>query len=909
MRQAFITVLVALALLVGNMAALAYSQLSDMELVAESDSLALYVDMSTTEIALVDKRSGNVWYSNPVGDRADAVRHQISISYYSPDGMLRTLENYKDSVALGQFSIERLDNGVRIYYVLGKKWNDNQYIPQLIPGDMFESDILSRIEKASDEKLILERFIPISLQKAPPDIVRTKVEVDKKALFGDYVLVSPAIKNLDDREKMIWDLLGMLRTNRLDIEVIEDVTAEDLAFLIDNEVYMAQSMPAFVQRNVVAALKGAGYTPEKAQEAHLATGLDPYQPNIEVFEIPIEYSIDGDEFIARIPVGEIVYPVYEGEMVFNYQYTSFTIKDPKMPIASLRLLEYFGAGNAANSGYIFVPDGSGALIDFRDAEAAGAAYISKVYGVDQSIEPIISKPLNATQTYLPVFGLVKDGSAIFGIVESGDALTSIRAAIASTSNKYHRVLAELTPAPVTQVKLFSTTSKGFYPVLDKVTKYQARMYQGDFTVRYSFLSGDDANYVGMAKRYREYLIEHSGLQRVQAGSDIPLYIELIGAVGLDRPFLGFQTEVSEPLTTFAEALSIVQELSARGITDLNLRYSGWLRKGLVHAYPDGVYLEKALGSKRDLDALNQAVESINGRLFPSVGFLEVQSDSLLDGFSARRDAARYLSNELVRTFDYDMVSGVGVQKGYLLSPSRLADLVERFMSDYVTLGIGSIALDQIGEAVYSHFSDEVERLVDRQQSRNKVAAVVKRIREDYGLEIAVDGANAYVLPYVDHILNMPVTSNDLYITTKAVPFYQIVVHGFVSYSGGPINLSSNHRWNMLKTIETGGYPYYVLCYRDSTILKDTPYHYLYSIGYEQWKGEMVEFYERANEVLAGLQDQAITYHAEVAPNVFATGFENGARVVVNYRSEPAVIDGVTIPAQDFILVAEDESHE
>ena len=39
--------------------------------------------------------------------------------------------------------------------------------------------------------------------------------------------------------------------------------------------------------------------------------------------------------------------------------------------------------------------------------------------------------------------------------------------------------------------------------------YQARPYQGDFVIRYAFLSGEDANYMGMANYYRSYLIENT----------------------------------------------------------------------------------------------------------------------------------------------------------------------------------------------------------------------------------------------------------------------------------------------------------------------------------------------------------------------------------------------------------------
>ena len=48
--------------------------------------------------------------------------------------------------------------------------------------------------------------------------------------------------------------------------------------------------------------------------------------------------------------------------------------------------------------------------------------------------------------------------------------------------------------------------------------------------------------------------------------------------------------------------------------------------------------------------------------------------------------------------------------------------------------------------------------------------------------ILADQANAYALPYADHIINVPLSSSKFDIFDAEIPFYQIVMHGVVPYS-------------------------------------------------------------------------------------------------------------------------------
>ena len=67
------------------------------------------------------------------------------------------------------------------------------------------------------------------------------------------------------------------------------------------------------------------------------------------FEIPVEYKIDEDCFVVTVIIPEIK-----------------ETKDYK--ITAINVLPMFGAGNSTENGYIFVPDGCGALVQFNNGK-------------------------------------------------------------------------------------------------------------------------------------------------------------------------------------------------------------------------------------------------------------------------------------------------------------------------------------------------------------------------------------------------------------------------------------------------------------------------------------------------------------------------------------------------------------
>lgn len=904
------------------------AHLDNFEFVVGNDHLNLYINPITTEIAVEELETKDVWFTNPQarhttsGLALDRLSSQFTI-VHDPDGVQK--QNHRYSVAYEQFAISLIENGVRVDYTIVEEWKSEHYVPNMISKGRMDELIISAIEDERDKDELLDIYNLIML--APlGDHERLDIRgLDQERVFGEYDLVvlnedyqerevqlqqlklelenenadkadlENQISRLEgqlaaEKEKIIWRLLNTIVSQRLDVEKTDFITHDDVAQLIDTPTYLMEQVPIFILGDIQDTVIETNYTPIDAGEDHLMNNLDPALPNLEVFSVPIEYILDGPNLLVRIPANEIEYPIDVEDRIGD-KHTFHLLK--------ISVLEYFTAADAEQNGYIFVPDGSGALIHLNNERLFANSYNKPVYGRDNALDLLEEKQSYSEIIRLPVFGIKTDDQAIFAIIEEGASLASIRADISGRIDNYNRIYAEFTTLPSGEVSydLGDEVGDGRIPV------YQARMYQGDFVIRYAFLTGDDANYVGMANYYRDYLINKYQLACINNQENIPFYLELVGAIDKREPVLGIARDVIHPLTNLEQTREIIQNLTDYGIDNIHVKYSGWLSGGINHNYPTSASVEQALGSAEDFYELIDYINHKEYELYPSVGFINVYRNSLFNSFNPRRDGARLLNNLTAKVYKYhlDTFELNNRQFYYVLSPNCLDSLVNDFLSDYQKFGLKNISLFDMACQVDSDFDEHVEAVIDREQALGIIEKQFQKMKSE-NMRIMVDYGNAYSIPYTDSIINIPTQSSRLRITNEDIPFYQIVIHGLIDYAGQPINLLSNSRAALLKLLETGGYPYFIGSYQPSYEVKNTDFEHLYALYYGDWIDLADEIYHIANEVLKDVMDQQIVDHKIVANNVYQTTYENGKSIIVNYNKHPVNVEGKAVDAEYFVVL-------
>lgn len=884
------------------------------QLMAEDRGLALYLDPETTEIAVLDRESGALWFSNPQdiateekiarGAPRDQLGSQVIITYYTPDGRISYMNSLADSVRYGQASVSEVPGGVQVVYEFGQKWTEESYLPIMISQERFDELILKHIENAADRKLFLDNYMLVSLELTG-DVDKPSVyRFDQDRVFGDYnlVLLTRQLTLDRDRIALIENLVDQIVEHRHDYSSRSDITRDDVSQLINTPTYvLSRKARQWDIEDMITLLKSIGYTPEDAQQDHLANHIDPPYPNPTTFVVGVEYRLDNGSLVVRIPVDQVTYPMDVPVNPLDPNSGTMTA-----PIHAINVLPYFGAANMKENGYIFIPDGCGALINHNNGKLSASPYRKSVYGRDDARESQGYRSGDVEQIYLPVFGLMKNGEAFITVIERGEALAEIVADIAGRTNSYNTVSADFVVIPkgVTTLQGEPPSLISWQIVQNTLNVYQSRIYDGDITLRYMFLSDEEADYVGMAQRYRDYLLEKRMMEPVAYQSDVPFFLDIIGGVPVTKPILGVPREIIEPLTTYSQAESLVDMLSQSGIANLRIRYRGWMDGGMNPAFPRGVALEAMLGSKRDFEEFLNGAQRHGSLLFLDVDFLTIGRNSLLDGLVPFRDAARSLNRRPATAFSrYNPATLVaeGDSEEFLVSPGRLSEVIDNFLLDYQNYAVGGISLTEMGWRLYSDFWEDPDKLIHRVKAQTIMTELLHEV-SGRSCSVMLDGANAYVLPYANSIVDVPLSSSAYKVIDCDVPFLQIVLHGFVEYAGEPLNLVDDYRRAVLRMVEFGASPRFAWTASESSALKGTDFDHLYSVAYTDWFDTALHLYERLNSDLSSVFHQPIVYHGQLSPYVFITEYSDGTAVVVNYRNESVEVDGVIVGGMDFAVL-------
>ncbi len=882
------------------------AQIEEFDLITENQYLALFMKPTTTEIAVLDKRSGQVWYSNPP-DRDDAetlargttktaLGAQLIINYFDPMDNRQIRDNFNHSIQYNQFTISPLTNGVRIDYLIGEQVEQQSILPAIIGEEKF-NELFEQMD-SMEQWLVSDYYALVTLTES-------KRGRNEKGVIAGYEVNYPDEEMDVDEQGILGEVLvEHFIKYKIGIKEKAQLKKEDMEPLVGARFYMLKQreidMLAWDIEDMIAIFGRLGFDQYAISEENVKHGLDPIQGSVEVFSIPLEYYLEGENLVVRVPASEIKYPVNVLDE-FGRRTT--------YPLVSVEVLPFFGAAGVNDEGYMLVPDGSGALIRLNNGKVTANPYEQTIYGRDLGLTQATVIPPAAKEAHLPVYGMKRNDQAYLAIIEEGDATARINADISGRKYSYNAVWPRFILINQDRASLQGQTPEAWGATIQwrvqrkTINTYQSQMYAGDLKIRFAFLANDQADYSGMARYYRKYLVEKHKLTRVYAGKGIPFFLELVGAIHDYQPVMGVRTEVIVPLTTFEQVKRIIFDFGREGIEQerFKLTYTGWLQRGVHHTFTNKMLPEGALGGDKGFDSLVKFMKDRQIDFFPAVDFINVYNDQMLDGFQARRDALRYMDGKYAQpkleSNYFDAVTGrAKIGPAYILSALRFQAVTDRFLLDFNKRELGGIYLQNIGNQLNSDFTKR-----NREKTRDWVRDIIVTQTKKFNAQakVQVSGGNAYLLPYIDSIKNIPMTSSGYNIVDQDIPFYQMVVHGYIPFTGEPINFAADYRNEILKLLETGGYPYYLGYYSSASVLKETCFDRLYTGSYHDWLEEAVLVYHRLNNELAALQSMEIVKHEQLAKGVFATTYENGTVFIVNYNDEPVRIGGRVIEGKGY----------
>ena len=806
---------------------------SSQDIVLENDKLKLVMDPETTQFTVTQKSSGAVWYSNPQDADSDPIalkpdienlKSTLLLTYSNLNGVDTLYNNYKYSIASKIYNIEASEDSIKVLYSIGE------------------------VEK--------EYIVPLAIEEERMEELLSAMTTGNASMVGDYYKKYD-INNLGQKD------------NKEELLAQYPALAEKVLYVLRDNV------KDNLKKKFEQYFEEAGYTVEEYAAEKELYGFD-NSSDKPVFNVTMEYRLEGDDLIVTVPLSEIEYK-------------------ENAPIVSMTILPYFGAGSTQEDGYMLVPEGGGSIIRFNNGKLAQNSYYSDIYGWDmaQGRDYVVHE----TRAYYGAYGISKADASVLCILEDGAPYASVAADISGRTNSYNYVNANFSILHREQCDVAEMYNGEMF-------MYEQEIPDENLVERFRFVDSDD--YVDMANAYHDYLGTKFGDEFSKSTDEsVPVAVEIVGAVDKMEQVLG--VPVSEPLklTSYQEAQEILADLQENGVSNLSVKLSGWMNHGVQQRMLSDVKLISDLGSKKDLKNLLSYAKENNVNIYLDGVTNYAYDSNLLNGFSVFSDTARLVNKEKVELLEYDPVY-YGEQDWkdyyYLLKPSEISKMIDNLGDAAGKYGAYGVSFRDIGYQLSADYNQKA--LVTRQTALNMQLESVEQMKDD-GLGIMVNMGNDYMLGAADFITNMDLNGSVYTIIDETVPFYQIAIHGYVDYAGKALNLSGDCQEELLKSAEYGAGLYFTFADAETTVLQNTYYTQYFGANYDSWKERMMEIYSRYNEELGDIYAERIVDHEILEDGVARTTYENGTNVYVNYNvTDYRTNDGIVIPARDYLVTHE-----
>ena len=552
-------------------------------------------------------------------------------------------------------------------------------------------------------------------------------------------------------------------------------------------------------------------------------------------------------------------------------------------IANIALMPCFAAARTDKNGYLFIPDGPGALVMFNNnAPKEERIYSYSLYGQEsQNLDNLLKRDeQDIKNMMLPVFGIRNQKTGMLAAVTSGGENATLNIV------PYGYQCQGLARAYFTFMYLYSETLTVNGKEIEQIMDNQEL---GDRSVKYFLMDENKCDYSDMAQCYRSYLIDTDGLgDKIKDKKNITLDLFM----GVTKN--GLFRESFVDMTSFNDAKNIVSDLKNKGIDNLSVTVLGWTKGGFTEL-PTSSKVSPKLGGKKKMKDLLEWLNKNGVTAYVYNDFFEADAESKTANL--RTDVIRDYVGNLIT----DSKQTTAVMNPYLTFDSKINAARKSGIYKYA-----KFSLARAGQWLWNNF--DKDRLCTRTQTKEKIVSVLKNTyKEDGGLQVY--GGNKYVLPYADSIKELPDTASNYSYETYSVPFYQMVVNGYVNYTSIAGNMTYDANYQKLKWIEYGCTPYYIITQKNAIDLVDSNYDKLFSSEYSVWGDIIEETYKEFTGKLKFTGNETIVKHTIVNDDVRIVEYSNSDKIYLNYSKNAVKVEGRTVPAGDYLAVTSKESGE
>lgn len=795
------------------------------KLVAETDTKQLYLNTDTLDVTVIDKSTGNKWTTKVENATAAKDKSIMNIMYINSDGTLKEWNAYENIIETSQFSINAIDNGVRLSLFFESSTKSvNQMMPEIITQDDMDMRFYTPIDAA-----LAEGKIDDSTASLFKSVLALSYKYDN--VVGGYKLSAGTSPNAMKQLYLLVDLVD--------------------------------------------------YDIDKLREDNDKFGKSTTIPDVPSFMILLDIALDGDDLVVNIPTYECI----TGDDLFELQL--------------IDVMSTFGhvSANDASHGYMFVPDGAGALIEINSYNSRLPQYAREVYDNDYYNQMYNMSSYKETLS-MPVFGVYSGQSetptqGLMGIIESGAELAEITAMVGTTDAASggvpeNKIYSSVNVTQFSRVKLY-----GPYSTNDTRYLVTTGPIELDYTIRYKFF-GEGATYYDMAETYREYLVEQNNIE-LSHSTEAKIYLEILSALTVPKHIFGVPFDDIVSMTTYEQAVDIIDEL---GDMSLVINYDGAFNGGAnteLMLEPD---LVSQNGSASELEKLIQSAESKGHEFFIGTNLTTIKNTAY--PFSASVHGLNYYDSEPALIYDYDLRTGVFTEDctpRYILNPIYFESVVQNFIDG--TSGYNNVAIKDVGYTYYASYNED--DILTTIEANRMINEGLQNLQDNK--VVLLENPNMSRAIYADYATDISRESSNLSTFYTNVPFRQLVLNGIAEYTTLDVNMSGDDlEYFLLQAVETGSYPKFTVSAEKEDILTDSDFRYYLNVEFDTVKSDIFAISELYTSAFAEIGTTEITNHRVLQKNVYETTYATGVKVITNYNTNNVFVQGVLVGANDFKIV-------
>ncbi len=629
--------------------------------------------------------------------------------------------------------------------------------------------------------------------------------------------------------------------------------AEDLG-----QLRVLKTSPSTIEKkNILKYLEGAGFTMEDREAQLEAVGYVDQEGVTNYYTVSMVYTLKDGRLVVDVPTEDI-------------KTTGGVI------IQGITVLPHWNTLDGMKTSEMLLPDGSGAIVKLGETAASGTSvYQEKFYGRDYAQ----SQKTNTSEKkslYFPMYGLSNKDGSMYATATGADATAymTVNPCTSATAPGYGGFYFQLVDTEQVRMSAEDTNTVTTYAneaVLDPI--------QMDFT----FLPKTATSWVDIATSYKARLMEEGKLPKAATVDKMPVSVEFLGAIDDIKTVVGVPTEYIKPLTTFAEAKDLTEELATMFPNNkLIVQYDAWVKGGVKAVIQSKVKTEKKVGSVAEMKDLAEAVKAAGGVFYPLADTQYIYRNKMFDGFTTTSGAARGILREAAFKADFNVSNFMANEDGfygYLLSPSKNKKTLDAFLDSYkAKVGAETVGLTYAASDLSGDYSRD--NFVTRNAAKAEMTKNLAEVAGEYGL--LSRGANEYALASLDVASQIPMTSNAHPIIAYSVPFTQMILSGLVTYTADVWNNEADTAYYTLKCIETGSVPNFTVIAADNSDVKYTKYDQYYAVTFDTIKDSIQTVTDTVTEALSGAGGEMMLKYNRLSDNVVAATHANGFGVVVNY---------------------------